>query len=127
VLWERERDELRKTTKKKANRKRKTAVDEKLEKFRQSAFHEKLDHAEEDEEWNDPSLDRRVVHHPPRSRPKAKSYPADQDQVGVSLELGEFADVQTLTVSEAALIVNAIHANRKKYGITVWYTNLVPQ
>jgi hypothetical protein len=46
------------------------------------------------------------------SRPKAIS-PADQDlSAGLDLKLGEMQNVDTLTVSEAALVVNSILAKR---------------
>ena len=127
TLWERDRFGIRPTTKEKYSQKNRTLEDERLDKLRLQAFHEKLDSAAEETEWNDPGVDRRVVYHHSRSRPKPKSCPADQDQVGVTLELGEFQDVRALTVSEAAVILNAIHSNRKRYGVDVIYTNAADQ
>lgn len=121
------RDEVHRTSKEEGNRKKPVFDHEKLDELRLAAFVERLESVGKWEKWNDPSRDRRVVYHPIRSRPKARSYPADQDQVGVTIELGEFADVQTLTVSEAALILSAIHASRKKHGISMVYTNGVAQ
>ncbi|KAH8903362.1 hypothetical protein BR93DRAFT_885324 [Coniochaeta sp. PMI_546] len=84
---------------------------------------EKSEHAGREKEWHGFGKDRRVVEHPLRWRPKETAYSRDLDQVGGTLELGEFADVQTLTVSEATLVLNAIRDRRRKHGITMVYTN----
>ncbi|KAK2592812.1 hypothetical protein QQS21_009480 [Conoideocrella luteorostrata] len=47
----------------------------------------------------------------PRSRPKAIP-PSEQVESADFLQLGEFQDVDALTVSEAALVVNAVLAKR---------------
>lgn len=51
------------------------------------------------------------VHHPRTSRPKPPA-PGNEEASAV-LNLGEFQDVDTLTLSEAALVLNALHAKRK--------------
>lgn len=51
------------------------------------------------------------VHHPRTSRPKPPT-PGNEEATAV-LNLGEFQDVDTLTLSEAALVLNALHAKRK--------------
>ena len=51
------------------------------------------------------------VSHPRTSRPKPAA-PGNEEASAV-LNLGEFQDVDTLTLSEAALVLNALHAKRK--------------
>jgi len=72
-----------------------------------------------DDRWviDSSGVDRRVRIHPPRWRAREQPMWQDKDIAGDTLELGEFADVQTLTISEAALVLNAIWDNRKKHGI----------
>lgn len=48
------------------------------------------------------------------SRPKKISPAEEQINAGSTLKLGEVQDVDTLTVSEAALVVNTIMAKRAK-------------
>ncbi|KAK4648752.1 hypothetical protein QC762_114130 [Podospora pseudocomata] len=50
--------------------------------------------------------------HAPTSR--AKPPPAGEEEAGAVLKLGEFQDVDTLTLSEASLVINALMAKRKK-------------
>ncbi|KAI1373633.1 RNA polymerase Rpb4 [Hypoxylon crocopeplum] len=52
-----------------------------------------------------------MSHHPPTSRAKAE--PTDKDEATSVLKLGEFQDVDTLTLSEAALVINALVAKRR--------------
>ncbi|KAK2589766.1 hypothetical protein QQS21_012556 [Conoideocrella luteorostrata] len=54
-----------------------------------------------------------MTNNPPRSRPKAIP-PSEQVENAELLQLGEFKGVETLTVSEAALVVNAVLAKRGK-------------
>ncbi|OIW26687.1 hypothetical protein CONLIGDRAFT_482972 [Coniochaeta ligniaria NRRL 30616] len=75
----------------------------------------------------DPSKNGRVAQHPDRWRPKETAYSRDEDHVGETLQLGEFVDARSLTVSEAALILNAIRDRRAKHGITMTYANGVAQ
>ncbi|KAF4998817.1 DNA-directed rna polymerase ii subunit rpb4 [Fusarium heterosporum] len=51
------------------------------------------------------------VNHPRTSRPKPIA--AGNEEATAVLNLGEFQDVDTLTLSEAALVLNALHAKRK--------------
>lgn len=46
------------------------------------------------------------------SRPKPP--PPGNEEAGAVLNLGEFQDVDTLTISEAALVINAVVAKRRK-------------
>jgi DNA-directed RNA polymerase II subunit RPB4 len=50
--------------------------------------------------------------HAPTSRPKPP--PAGQEEAGATLQLGEFQDVDTLTLSEASLVINALMVKRRK-------------
>ncbi|XXG99056.1 Pumilio y domain member 6 [Hypoxylon texense] len=52
-----------------------------------------------------------MSHHPPTSRQKAQ--PAGNEEATNVLKLGEFDDVDTLTLSEAALVINALVAKRR--------------
>ncbi|KAI4869334.1 RNA polymerase Rpb4 [Hypoxylon rubiginosum] len=52
-----------------------------------------------------------MSHHPPTSRRKAE--PAGDEEATSVLKLGEFNDVDTLTLSEAALVINALVAKRR--------------
>lgn len=52
-----------------------------------------------------------MSHHPPTSREKAK--PAGDEEATTVLNLGEFQGVETLTLSEAALVINALVAKRR--------------
>ena len=49
---------------------------------------------------------------PPTSRPKPP--PPGNEEAGNVVNLGEFQDVDTLTISEAALVINAVVAKRRK-------------
>ncbi|KAF5023574.1 hypothetical protein F66182_4332 [Fusarium sp. NRRL 66182] len=49
--------------------------------------------------------------HPRTSRPKPAA--PGNEEASTVLNLGEFQDVDTLTLSEAALVLNALHAKRK--------------
>ena len=53
----------------------------------------------------------RVVIHPRTSRPKPPQ--AGNEEASTTLNLGEFQDVETLTLSEAALVINALVAKRR--------------
>jgi DNA-directed RNA polymerase II subunit RPB4 len=57
-----------------------------------------------------------MSHHPPTSRPKPP--PPGNEEAGAIINLGEFQDVDTLTISEAALVINAVVAKRRKDPIT---------
>lgn len=48
---------------------------------------------------------------PRTSRPKPVA--AGNEEAGSSLQLGEFQDVDTLTLSEASLVINALVAKRR--------------
>ena len=50
--------------------------------------------------------------HAPLSRPKPQR--AGEEEAGAVLRLGEFEDVDTLTLSEASLVINALMAKRRK-------------
>ncbi|KAK0737705.1 HRDC-like protein [Apiosordaria backusii] len=50
--------------------------------------------------------------HAPTSR--SKPPPAGEEEAGAVLKLGEFQDVDTLTLSEASLVINALMAKRRK-------------
>lgn len=50
--------------------------------------------------------------HAPTSR--SKPPPPGEEEVGAVLKLGEFEDVDTLTLSEANLVLNALLAKRRK-------------
>jgi DNA-directed RNA polymerase II subunit RPB4 len=50
--------------------------------------------------------------HPPTSR--SKPPPPGEEEAGAVLKLGEFEDVDTLTLSEASLVINALMAKRRK-------------
>ncbi|KAI1079447.1 RNA polymerase Rpb4 [Whalleya microplaca] len=52
-----------------------------------------------------------MSHHPPASRQKAQ--PAGNEEATTVINLGEFQDVDTLTLSEAALVINALVAKRR--------------
>ncbi|KAI2621087.1 HRDC-like protein [Hypoxylon sp. NC1633] len=52
-----------------------------------------------------------MSHHPPTSR--AKAQPGGNEEATNVLNLGEFQDVDTLTLSEAALVINALVAKRR--------------
>ncbi|KAI0845588.1 HRDC-like protein [Daldinia vernicosa] len=49
--------------------------------------------------------------HPPTSRSRAP--PAGNEEATTVLRLGEFQDVDTLTLSEASLVINALVAKRR--------------
>ncbi|KAF3059913.1 HRDC-like protein [Daldinia decipiens] len=49
--------------------------------------------------------------HPPTSRSRAP--PAGNEEATTVLKLGEFQDVDTLTLSEASLVINALVAKRR--------------
>lgn len=49
--------------------------------------------------------------HAPTSRPKPE--PPGNEQATYDLNLGEFQDVDTLTLSEASLVINALVSKRK--------------
>ncbi|RYP27715.1 hypothetical protein DL767_007552 [Monosporascus sp. MG133] len=49
--------------------------------------------------------------HAPTSRPKPR--PAGNEEAGETINLGEFQDVETLTLSEAALVINALVTKRR--------------
>jgi DNA-directed RNA polymerase II subunit RPB4 len=65
----------------------------------------------EDEQQIPAAAAPRKVNHPRTSRPKPAA-PGNEEASAV-LNLGEFQDVDTLTLSEAALVLNALHAKRK--------------
>ena len=48
---------------------------------------------------------------PRTSRPKPAA--AGNEEAGATLQLGEFQDVDTLTLSEASLVINALVAKRR--------------
>ena len=50
--------------------------------------------------------------HAPTSR--SKPPPAGEEEASAILKLGEFEDVDTLTLSEASLVINALMAKRRK-------------
>jgi DNA-directed RNA polymerase II subunit RPB4 len=50
--------------------------------------------------------------HAPTAR--SKPPPPGEEEAGAVLKLGEFQDVDTLTLSEAALVINALMAKRRK-------------
>lgn len=50
--------------------------------------------------------------HAPTAR--SKPPPAGEEEAGEVLKLGEFEDVDTLTLSEASLVINALMAKRRK-------------
>ncbi|KAK4105978.1 hypothetical protein N658DRAFT_490585 [Parathielavia hyrcaniae] len=50
--------------------------------------------------------------HAPTSR--SKPPPPGEEEAGAVLKLGEFEDVDTLTLSEASLVINALMAKRRK-------------
>lgn len=50
--------------------------------------------------------------HAPTAR--SKPPPPGEEEAGAVLRLGEFEDVETLTLSEAALVINALITKRKK-------------
>ena len=50
--------------------------------------------------------------HAPTSR--SKPPPPGEEEAGAILKLGEFDNVDTLTLSEASLVINALMAKRKK-------------
>ncbi|KAI0012922.1 RNA polymerase Rpb4 [Xylariaceae sp. FL0662B] len=52
-----------------------------------------------------------MSHHPPASR--AKTAPAGNEEATTVISLGEFQDVDTLTLSEAALVINALVSKRR--------------
>ncbi|RYP76335.1 hypothetical protein DL771_001774 [Monosporascus sp. 5C6A] len=49
--------------------------------------------------------------HAATSRPKPR--PAGNEEAGDTINLGEFQDVETLTLSEAALVINALVTKRR--------------
>lgn len=53
-----------------------------------------------------------MSHHAPTSRPKPP--PPGEEEASTVLRLGEFQDVDTLTNSEASLVINALMQKRKK-------------
>lgn len=57
------------------------------------------------------------------SRPKAG--PEEQEEAGAVVNLGDFQDVDTLTLSEASLVINALVAKRRKDGRGVNETEYV--
>ncbi|KAI1094811.1 RNA polymerase Rpb4 [Rostrohypoxylon terebratum] len=52
-----------------------------------------------------------MSHHPPTSRSRPE--PPGAEEATTVLKLGEFQDVDTLTLSETALVINAIVAKRR--------------
>lgn len=50
--------------------------------------------------------------HAPTSRPKPP--PPIEEEASTTLRLGEFHDVDTLTLSEASLVINALMTKRRK-------------
>lgn len=52
-----------------------------------------------------------MSHHAPTSRPKPP--PPGSEEASAVLNLGEFQNVDTLTLSEASLVINALVAKRK--------------
>ncbi|KAL3606325.1 hypothetical protein FPOAC2_01282 [Fusarium poae] len=64
-----------------------------------------------DDQQTPPQQPPRKVHHARTSRPKPPT--PGNEQAAATLDLGEFQDVDTLTLSEAALVLNALHAKRK--------------
>jgi DNA-directed RNA polymerase II subunit RPB4 len=53
-----------------------------------------------------------MSHFAPTSRPKPP--PTGEEEAGSVLKLGEFQNVDTLTLSEANLVINALIAKRNK-------------
>lgn len=62
--------------------------------------------------------------HPATSRSKAQ--PAGNEEAGDRISLGEFQDVDTLTLSEAALVINALVSKRRNDRKNVNETEYVP-
>lgn len=52
-----------------------------------------------------------MAQHRPTSRPRPP--PPGEEEAGADLKLGEFENVQTLSLSEAALVINALVAKRR--------------
>lgn len=52
-----------------------------------------------------------MSNHAPTSRPKPP--PPGEEEAGAVLKLGEFENVQTLSLSEAALVINALVLKRR--------------
>ena len=52
-----------------------------------------------------------MAHFPATSR--AKAAPAGNEEASTTINLGEFQDVDTLTLSEASLVINALVAKRR--------------
>ena len=52
-----------------------------------------------------------MSHHPATSRPKPR--PAGNEEASNTINLGEFQEVDTLTLSEAALVISALVAKRR--------------
>lgn len=62
--------------------------------------------------------------HAPTSRPKPA--PPGLEKADHELNLGEFQDVDTLTLSEASLVINALVAKRKMDRKNINETEYVP-
>ena len=52
-----------------------------------------------------------MSHHPATSRPKPR--PAGNEEASTTINLGEFQEVDTLTLSEAALVISALVTKRR--------------
>lgn len=66
-----------------------------------------------------------MSHHPRTSRPKPP--PAGNEEANEKLNLGEFQNVDTLTLSEAALVLNALVAKRRNDRKNVNETEYAPR
>lgn len=78
-------------------------------------------------------MSRAPIRHPPTSRPKP-TVPG-QERADHILDLGEFQNVDTLTLSEASLVINALVAKRRgdrknvnetEYACTCSFSSLPP-
>lgn len=65
------------------------------------------------------------INHPRTSRPKPP--PPGNEEASTVLNLGEFQDVDTLTLSEAALVLNALVAKRRNDRKNVNETEMLNQ
>lgn len=65
-----------------------------------------------------------MSHQPSTSRPKPP--PPGDEEATSTLKLGEFQDVDTLTLSEASLVINALLAKRRNDSKNVNETEYVP-
>ncbi|KAF4469642.1 DNA-directed RNA polymerase II subunit RPB4 [Fusarium albosuccineum] len=68
---------------------------------------------------------KKTINHPRTSRPKPP--PPGNEEASAVLNLGEFQDVDTLTLSEAALVLNALVAKRRNDRKNVNETEMLNQ